>query len=50
MTGITVNKAAFEWFEKIRKKNGFTTQTEFLLRLLNMAEHYDIKFYRSVDD
>jgi len=45
---IEVNQDAYDWFEKVRKKHKFTTQTEFLLRLMNMAEHYDIKFTRDL--
>jgi hypothetical protein len=44
---LRVNKDAYDWFEKLRKKYGFLSRSEFLLRLLNMTEHYNIKFYRS---
>ena len=49
MKNLLVTNDAYDWFQKIRKnrKNGFSSDTECLLRLLNMTEHYNVKFYRN---
>ena len=46
MKALMVSNDAYDWFKKISKKS-FSSDTECLLRLLNMTEHYNIKFYRN---
>ena len=48
MKNIRVSDDAYDWWNKIRNQY-FSSDTEYLIRLLNMTEHYNVKFYRSAE-